>query len=140
MRVIGCKLPVYPAQVEHGVDLSNQMIWRNHLIQIKRIKELTLPDFPPTHHEPPPRIIAHRRNHGSLIVSTRVLQQNRGQSGQHLLAVSLSAYDPNRKLATQCATPPMTRGREEFGREVYHAYGRRVTMLVPLWRRNGKIV
>src|ERR1700751_4675125 len=58
MRVIGCKLPVYPAQVEHGVDLSNQMIWRNHLIQIKRIKELTLPDFPPTHHEPPPRIIA----------------------------------------------------------------------------------
>jgi hypothetical protein len=34
----------------------------------------------------------------------------------------------------------MTRGREEFGREVYHAYGRRVTMPVPLWRRNGKIV
>jgi protein-S-isoprenylcysteine O-methyltransferase Ste14 len=33
----------------------------------------------------------------------------------------------------------MTRGREEFGR-VYHAYGRRVTMLVPLWHRNGKIV
>src|SRR6201989_2017730 len=78
MRVIGRKLPVYPAQVEHGVDLSNQMIWRNHLIQIKRIKELPLPDSPPTHHEPPPRIIAHRRNHGSLIVSTRVLQQNRG--------------------------------------------------------------
>src|ERR1700745_1534835 len=94
MRVIGRKLPVYPAQVEHGVDLSNQMIWRNHLIQIKRIKELTLPDFPPTHHEPPPRIIAHRRNHGSLIVSTRVLQQNQGQSGQHLLAISLSAFDP----------------------------------------------
>src|ERR1700756_5365273 len=76
MRVIGRKLLVYPAQVEHGVDLSNQMIWRNHLVQIKRIKELTLPDFPPTHHEPPPRIIAHRRNHGSSVVSTRVLQQN----------------------------------------------------------------
>jgi hypothetical protein len=26
-----------------------------------------------------------------------------------------STHDPNRKLATQCATPPMTRGREEFG-------------------------
>jgi hypothetical protein len=52
----------------------------------------------------------------------------------------LHDQDPNRKLATQCATPPMTRGREEFGREIYHAYGRRVTMLVPLWRRNGKIV
>jgi hypothetical protein len=33
----------------------------------------------------------------------------------------------------------MTRGREEFGRELYHAYGRRVTMLVPLWGRNGKL-
>src|SRR6201981_2317047 len=81
MRVIGRMRPWHPAKVEHGVDLSNQMIWRNHLIQIKRIKELTLPDFPPTHHEPPPRIIAHRRNHGSLIVSTRVLQQNRRYSG-----------------------------------------------------------
>jgi hypothetical protein len=43
---------------------------------------LTLPDFPPTHHEPPPRIIAHRRNHGSLIVSTRVLQQNPSNSNR----------------------------------------------------------
>jgi hypothetical protein len=33
----------------------------------------------------------------------------------------IHGVDPNRKLATQCATPPMTRGREEFGREVYHA-------------------
>src|SRR5437660_1386699 len=86
MRVIGRKLLVYPAQVEHGVDLSNQMIWRNHLVQIKRIKELTLPDFPPTHHEPPPRIIAHRRNHGSSIVSTRVLHTNRRHSGRAAIA------------------------------------------------------
>src|SRR5262249_60210754 len=75
------ELLVYPVQVEHGVDLSNQMIWRNYLVQIKRIKELTLPDFPPTHHEPPPRIIPHRRNHGSSIVSTRVLQQNPSNTG-----------------------------------------------------------
>jgi hypothetical protein len=91
MRVIGRKLPVYPAQVEHGVDLSNQMIWRNHLIQIKRIKELTLPDFPPTHHEPPPRIIAHRRNHGSLIVSTRVLQHGVIPGSCHTKAQGISS-------------------------------------------------
>ena len=58
MRVVGRKLPVHPAQVQNTIDPANQMTWRRHLIQIKRIKELTLPDFPPTHHEPPPRITA----------------------------------------------------------------------------------
>src|SRR6516164_9435104 len=55
MRVVGRKLFVHPSQVEKPVDLSNQMICRHHLVQIKRIKELTLPAFPPTHHEPLPR-------------------------------------------------------------------------------------
>src|SRR6516162_8133394 len=54
MRVIGRELMVHPTQIENGIDLSNQMIWRHYLVQIKRIKELTLPDFPPPHHEPPP--------------------------------------------------------------------------------------
>src|SRR6516165_5495889 len=55
MRVVGRKLFVHPSQVEKPVDLSNQMICRHHLVQIKRIKELTLPAFPPTHHAPLPR-------------------------------------------------------------------------------------
>src|SRR6516162_8858314 len=54
MRVIGRELLVHPTPIENGIDLSNQMIWRHYLVQIKRIKELTLPDFPPPHHEPPP--------------------------------------------------------------------------------------
>src|SRR6516165_4737961 len=55
MRVVGCKLLVHPSQVENAVDLSNQMLWRYYLIQIKRIKELGLAYSPPTHHEPLPR-------------------------------------------------------------------------------------
>src|SRR6516162_6549274 len=55
MRVVGRKLFVHPSQVEKPVDLSNEMIWRHHLVQIKRIKELTLPAFPPPHHQPLPR-------------------------------------------------------------------------------------
>src|SRR5262249_4213142 len=54
MRVIRRELLVHPTQIENGIDLSNQMIWRHYLVQIKRIKELTLPDLPPPHHEPPP--------------------------------------------------------------------------------------
>src|SRR3974390_480176 len=55
MRVVGRKLFVHPSQVEKLIDLSNQMIWRHYLVQIKRIKELTLSAFPPTHHEPLPQ-------------------------------------------------------------------------------------
>src|SRR6516162_6683234 len=55
MRVVGCKLFVHPTQVENAVDQSNQVIWRHYLVQIKRIKELTLPAFPPTHHQLLPR-------------------------------------------------------------------------------------
>src|SRR5262249_34276825 len=54
MRVVGRKLLVHPTQVENAVELSNQMIWRHHLVQIKRIKELGLAYSPPTHHEPLP--------------------------------------------------------------------------------------
>jgi hypothetical protein len=35
--------------------LSNQMMWRHYLVQIKRINKLTSPCSPPTHHEPLPR-------------------------------------------------------------------------------------
>src|SRR5262249_39327271 len=58
-------------------DLSDQMIRRHHLIEIERVKELTLPPLSPPHHRPPP---ANRhpdpRNHGSTALSTRLLQHN----------------------------------------------------------------
>src|ERR1700720_3010441 len=61
------------------------MIWWHHLVEIKRIKELALSTLLPPHHRPLPRIATSiRRNHGSSIVSMRVLQllqHNRGKSG-----------------------------------------------------------
>src|SRR5262249_32569284 len=54
----------------------------HHLVEIKRIKELTLPVFPSTHHAPLPQMSALKeRNHGSRVVSIGVLQHNRRQSG-----------------------------------------------------------
>src|SRR6202040_58985 len=51
------------------------MIWWHHLVEIKRIKELALSTLLPPHHRPLPRIATSiRRNHGSSIVSMRVLQ------------------------------------------------------------------
>jgi hypothetical protein len=45
---------VHPAQIEHALDLPDQMVGRHHLVEIKRIEELTLSVFPPTHHAPLP--------------------------------------------------------------------------------------
>jgi hypothetical protein len=45
---------VDPTQIQQTVDLPHQMIRWDHLIQIKRIKELTLTVLPPTHHAPLP--------------------------------------------------------------------------------------
>jgi len=58
MRVLRRKLLVHPAEIENAVYLSNTMIWRHHLVEIKRIKELTLFTLTPPHHRPLPRIIA----------------------------------------------------------------------------------
>ena len=77
MRVIRRQLLVDPTQIEKTVDLPHQMIGWDHLVQIKRIKELTLSVLPPTHHAPlPPMTLSNQRNHGSRVVSTRVLQHN----------------------------------------------------------------
>src|ERR1700720_4498784 len=63
------------------------MIWWHHLVEIKRIKELALSTLLPPHHRPLPRIATSiRRNHGSSIVSMRVLQllqHNRPESGHY---------------------------------------------------------
>src|SRR5215471_7614379 len=62
---------MYPAQIKQRIDLSDQMIRRHHLVEIKRVKELSLSPFFPSHHGLLPRIIVIRRNHGTLFVSTR---------------------------------------------------------------------
>src|SRR5262249_31881492 len=87
VRVIRCQLPVHPVQFENTIDLAGQMIRWHHLVEIKRIKELTLPVFPSTHHAPLPQMSALKeRNHGSRVVSIGVLQHNRENSGHDLTA------------------------------------------------------
>src|SRR5580692_5790212 len=56
VRVVRCKLPVYPIKIEDPVDLPNQMIRRHHLVEIERVEELTLSAPSPSHHRPLPRI------------------------------------------------------------------------------------
>src|SRR5436190_5862415 len=74
---------MHPAEVEKAINLPNQMIGRNHRVEIKGIKELTLSVFPLPHHAPLPPMIdsSIKRNHGSASVSMGVLQHNRGRSG-----------------------------------------------------------
>jgi hypothetical protein len=45
---------LHPIQIKNAINLPDQMIGRHHLVEIKRIKELALSAFPPTHHEPLP--------------------------------------------------------------------------------------
>jgi hypothetical protein len=64
------------------------MIGRNHLVEIKGIKELALSVFPPSHHATLPPMIdsSIKRNHGSSIVSMGVLQHNPNKTGHRYLA------------------------------------------------------
>ena len=50
VRVVRRKLLVHPTEIEHRVDLADQMIRRHHLVEIERIKELALSILPPSHH------------------------------------------------------------------------------------------
>src|SRR6516162_9047037 len=59
------------------------MIRRHYLVEIKRVKELLLSTLSPPHHGPTPaNHLSIRRNHGSPVASTRVLQHIPPQSGQ----------------------------------------------------------
>ena len=113
MRVVGCKLLVHPTQVENAVDLSNQMIWRHHLVQIKRIKELTLSAFPPTHHEPLPQESLQATESW---LSDRLNESFATHSGVKRTlfgGASMSAFDPRRTfselLNSPCAAPARSR-------------------------------
>src|SRR5262249_18123018 len=57
------------------------MIRRHYLVEIKRVKELLLSTLSPPHHGPTPaNHLSIRRNHGSPVASTRVLQHIRGKA------------------------------------------------------------
>src|ERR1700758_5670657 len=70
MRVVRCKLLVHPIKIENAVDLPDQMIRRYHLVEIKRVEELTLSALSPPHHRSlPANRSPEQPNHGSTAVS-----------------------------------------------------------------------
>src|ERR1700746_4086504 len=54
--VIRYKLLVHPTQIDHALDLPDQMIRRHYLVEIKCVKELPLSTLLPPHHAPLPGI------------------------------------------------------------------------------------
>src|SRR5262249_48305768 len=82
MRVVRCKLVVHPTQVQHRIDLPDQVISRNHLVEIKCVEKpaLSIP-LAPHHALPPSMAEPFERNHDSHPVSIGVLQHIRGISG-----------------------------------------------------------
>ena len=46
----------FAIKIKDPVDLPDQMIRRHHLVEIERVKELTLSALSPPHHRPLPRI------------------------------------------------------------------------------------
>ena len=75
--IVGGQLLVHPTQIENTVDLAHQVVGWHDLLEIKRIEELDLTILPPTHHATLPLMpVSIQRNHGSRVVSTRVLQHN----------------------------------------------------------------
>src|SRR5436190_11841268 len=105
---------MHPAEVEKAINLPNQMIGRNHRVEIKGIKELTLSVFPLPHHAPLPPMIdsSIKRNHGSASVSMGVLQHNppnrRHESG-HRLPSRLGRQPEVSLLFDALPTPGWTR-------------------------------
>src|SRR6516165_9903246 len=105
MRVVGCKLLVHPSQVENAVDLSNQMIWRYYLIQIKRIKELGLAYSPPTHHEPLPRESLQATESWLSDRLNECFATHSGVKRTSPARSSMSAFDPKRTFQHMAQNP-----------------------------------
>ena len=58
-------------QIEHRIDCSHQMIFRNRVVELKLVEKLCLFALQPTHHGlPPPRFASARWNHCSPHSST----------------------------------------------------------------------
>jgi hypothetical protein len=74
---------MHPTQIENPVDLPDQMVGRHDLVEIKRIKELTLSAFPTPHHlQNSAMIDPSSRNHGSPKETIGLLQHNQLSIGQ----------------------------------------------------------
>jgi hypothetical protein len=62
---------VDPAKIEHSIDPPYHVISWNHFIKMKCVEKLPLTPCQPTHHVPPPTLIASASpNHASLLPST----------------------------------------------------------------------
>ena len=61
MGVVAFELPVHPVQVEHGIDLTNRMVYWDHGVEFKSIEELPLTPLTTTHHRNSPRLQRDRR-------------------------------------------------------------------------------
>src|SRR3954452_615000 len=84
VRVIRIEFLVHLTQIEHGVDLPDQMIGGHDLVELKGVEKLALSLLSAPHHGPLPSMTESiQRNHGSPIASIGVLQQNQRQS-RHL--------------------------------------------------------
>src|SRR3954467_2389430 len=82
VRVIRIEFLVHPTQIEHGVDLPDQMIGGHDLVELKGVEKLALSLLSAPHHGPLPSMTESiQRNHGSPIASIGVLQQNRPAAG-----------------------------------------------------------
>ena len=64
-------VPVDPRQVQDGIDLADQVIGRNHLVEVELIEQMTLTLTALTHHHTLPSPIAlTKRNHDRQPPST----------------------------------------------------------------------
>src|SRR5471030_2676643 len=70
-RIMRCKFAAKPGQIESGIDLPHQMIFRNCVAKLKLVEQLTLVTLQTAYHgSTSPRFAPTKRNHGSRPVST----------------------------------------------------------------------
>src|ERR1700744_3082658 len=70
-RIMRCKFTAKPGKIESGIDLPHQMIFRNRLVEMKLVEQLTLVTLQTAHHgSTSPRFASTQRNHASWPVST----------------------------------------------------------------------
>src|SRR5665647_3970471 len=94
---------MHPTQIEHAIDLANQMVRRHNLVQIKGIKELALSILPPTHHATLPMMIdSVEWNHGSPCASMGLLQHNPPKAEMPRLTTCPVVLDDSRRADAYC--------------------------------------
>src|SRR5262245_54460086 len=69
--IVRRKLGVHPRQIQNRIDPANQMIGRNHVIEMELIEQLALIALQPPHHsQPPPAQVVRGRNQCSPKTAT----------------------------------------------------------------------